>query len=65
MQGKHSISCSRPSPDPSTSTGAWNLGEEEGKGGRERKKKEEGREGKMEGERLGGDEGRKRMEVRR
>ena len=45
MQGKHSISCSRPSPDPSTSTGAWNLGEEMGEGGRERKKKEGGGKG--------------------
>ena len=45
VQGKHSISCSRPSPDP-TSTGAWNLGEEEeardlkrgGKGGEDGRK---------------------------
>ena len=55
VQGKHSISWSRPSPDPSTSTGAWNLGGEgreedrergEEGGGRkeEEKRRERGRE---------------------
>ena len=61
VQGKHSISCSRPPPDPSTSTGAWNLGEEEG-GGREGEEgkggRREGRERWQEGERLGRNEGR-------
>ena len=32
VQGKHSSSCSRPPPEPSISTGAWNLGEKEGRG---------------------------------
>ena len=40
VQGKHSISWSRPPPDPYTSTGAWNLGEVE-----EAREREEGREG--------------------
>ena len=43
VQGKHSISCDRPQPDP-TSTGAWNLGEGEGQ-------RTEGRGGWEEGER--------------
>ena len=69
VQGKHSISCSRPPPDPSTSTGAWNLGgegreerrggEKEGEGKKgEGRKEEERRRGGEEGERgRGGEEG--------
>ena len=47
VQGKHSISWSRPPPDPSTSTGAWNLGEVEEARNSKRggKRREEGREG--------------------
>ena len=52
VQGKHSNSCSRPPPEPSISTGAWNLGEREGRRGRERG--EERREGGGERERRGG-----------
>ena len=65
VQGKHSISCSRPPPDPSTSTGAWNLGGEGREEGRERG--EEGgkrrRRGGREGERRRG--GRRRGGRRR
>ena len=54
VQGKHSSSCSRPPPEPSISTSAWNLGKKEGRGGRGGGKKEKGEKGR--------EEGKKRME---
>ena len=41
VQGKHSSSCSRPPPELSVSTGAWNLGKKEGSGGTERREEGE------------------------
>ena len=49
VQGKHSISCSRPPPDASTSTGAWNLGEKWKREGREEKKRRGGGKGRENG----------------